>query len=226
MAIGALLAAAAPYAMNIGKSLVQRGKKATAREIPQLNIPSYESYESQYDKPSAEQVHKFYSRKSAGTDVGLAPEDLTTLNAAAIDDATQQGNELTRRALAGHRTRTGGMETGGTGRIERAGIGQMLQARSKAMRDVAIQNAVLKHEDIWEGTRGLSDFLGDERTQQSRRWNAARVKATAEYDPKLLQAQENADTDELNRQRKAKFADDMWSVGDSLVGRFTGLFKK
>ncbi|MCG3177366.1 MAG: hypothetical protein MOGMAGMI_02340 [Candidatus Omnitrophica bacterium] len=221
----AFMSVAIPAAMSIGKALLQRGKKAESVQIPQLNIPEYGAYKSKYDDPSSEQIYDFYSRRSKGTDVGLGADDLTMLNAAAIDQSTQEGNELTRRAVAGHKTRTGGMETGGTGRIERAGVGKMLQSRSKAMRDIAIQNAVLKHNDIWAGTEGLSGFLGDERSQQNRQWTAARAKALDEYGPRAAQAEEDAKTTELNRQRKAKFADDLWSVGDSLSSRLTDLFK-
>lgn len=217
------LAAAAPYiassAASIGSSLLARGKKAKSINYPTLDIPEYGAYKSKYDDPSSGQVYDFYSRRSKGSDVGLGADDMTMLNAAAIDQSTQEGNELTRRALAGHRTRTGGMETGGTGRIERAGVGQMLQSRSKAMRDIAIQNAVLKHQDIWSGTEGLSGFLGDERNQQNRQWNAARLKAVTEYDPKVMQVEENAKTDEANRLRKQRLYAQYAKIGTNLASR-------
>lgn len=167
-----MLQALLPLAANVGMSLLSRDKKKQATFQPRA-LPDYDSFKSKTDEQDAGESRDFYRRRMQGTDTGLGADDLNMLNANAIDDSAYQSKEMMDRAGARNKTMTGGMEMGPRARDERAALGQSLMARSKAMRDVGIQNAVMKWQDKWSGAKGFDHFREGERTQQGRRYNAA-----------------------------------------------------
>jgi len=139
---------------------------------PKYNVPDYQQFAgyqpSQYEKPAAAQLYKTYSRRAAGKDVGFETGDIRTMRAQAIDEAQRVGGELERRGMAGRRM-TGGVTTGGMARLREKGILSTQLARSDALRDIAIRNAVLKRTETWEGVLGLDKFLQSERSDAYQR---------------------------------------------------------
>lgn len=217
-----LTAAALAAAGGVGGALLKRGKKAKSSLSDRPPMASYESFRSKYDQPSAKDVHGFYSKRVKGDDLGFSPEDMSTMRAEAIDQAGSSSKELSRIAGAGHRTRTGGMETGGTGRIQRASVGQFLLSRSKAMRDVAIKNAVIKRQEQSAAAEGLQGFLSGERQQQGARFRGELSKKN--YDLGIAREidEENQKVSDLNRQRKTNFYDDLIGAGMAGISAGTG----
>lgn len=208
------LAAVAPLALGIGKALFNKGKKASSNYMERPSMQSYGSFKSKYDDPSSKQVYDFYKGKSDGSTAGLAADDLNMLNAEAIDQSHRQTQEYKRVVGNQARPSTGVMTRGRADRNEREAIGQYIGARSKAMRDVAIQNAVLKHDDQFKGTSGLQTFLNSERTQQGNLFEGERKKTL--YEASLIDKQEAEANrvDALNRQRKSNFYNDMFGAAN------------
>lgn len=137
------------------------------------NTPAYQV--SEYDKPASKQLFDTYSNRAAGKDVGFSEEDLTSMKGQAIDDSALHRREMRRQGFASNtdlsRTNKGttGTSTLGAQRFKEREISSSLMIRSKALRDVAIRNAVLKRQEQSEGIQGLSNFLNDERGEMSRR---------------------------------------------------------
>lgn len=148
-------------------SLFKGGKKSggsSSSASSSSSITAPPVYSSPYAADTAKQLHGIYSGRAAGKDVGFAPEDLGTMKAEAIDTSTGEMNEALRRGLAARRiTGPGGMTTGGAARLHERSLLSGLQSRSKAMRDVAIKNAVLKRQEQQQGITGLHNFLTTER---------------------------------------------------------------
>lgn len=205
--------------LGIGQALMRRGKKArsTYDQNPRPSMASYGSFKSKYDDPSSKSIYDFYDRRIKGADLGYGKEDLAQMRAEAIDTSTQAGNEMLRRAGAGHRTRTGGMETGGAGRVQRSALSEMLTTRSKAMRDISISNAVLKHKDLWSAAEGMGGFRQEERRYQGQQFEGAAKKTLYDAGIADIRRQEADQVSALNRQRKSRFYDDMFGVGMSAV---------
>lgn len=145
-------------------SLFAKPKKASAPEYREL--PAYAP--SQYDAPSAEQLYGTYSSRARGEGVGYTPEDLSTMKAQETDQQVRSANEYQNRSMAGRRM-TGGVSTGGTNRIRDRALLQTGVAKSQALRDIAIRNAVLKREETWQGIQGLDAFLQNERGEAWRK---------------------------------------------------------
>lgn len=132
------------------------------------NPPAYQA--SEYDAPSAKTLYGFYEPRVRGENLGYSQEDLGTMTAQAEDQATRQSNELIRRGSAGRRLGYGGTSTGGQNRLREQAIQTGLEYRSNAMRDIAIKNAVQKHQDQWNAATGLQNFLNAERSNALSRW--------------------------------------------------------
>lgn len=92
------------------------------------------------------------------------------MNAQAEDSATRNANELERRGAAGRRSGYGGSTTGGTNVLREKAMQSGLEYRSNAMRDIAINNAVLKHNDQWNAATGMQNFLNSERSNALAKW--------------------------------------------------------
>lgn len=145
-------------------SLFAKPKKASAPEYREL--PAYAP--SKYDAPSAEQLYGTYSTRARGEGVGFTPEDLSTMKAQETDQQVRSANEYQNRSMAGRRM-TGGVTSGGTNRIRDRALLQTGVAKSQALRDIAIRNAVLKREETWQGIQGLDSFLQNERGEAWRK---------------------------------------------------------
>lgn len=136
----------------------QKGKKASVN----LNLPSYQA--SKYDAPSSEQLFNTLQDRVAGRNVGFSPQDLQTMNDQAIDQSAQAGNDVMNRSMAG-RQQTGGISKGGTNVLREKTAMYAGGLRSNAMRDVAINNAVQKRQEINAAIPEEQNFLGAERSQ-------------------------------------------------------------
>lgn len=162
----ALGSAAIAAGGQIGSSLLSRRNRSNyGGGYPNFYVPSY--VPSKYDAPSAEQLYGIYSRRAGGQDVGFTEEDLGQMRGEAIDETARMTNELVSRGMAG-RYLTGGQSTGGMNRLREKALTTGLMARSQAMRDISIRNAVLKRQETWQGITGLHQFLNDERLQAQR----------------------------------------------------------
>lgn len=214
-----MLQALLPAALSIGQSLMNRGKKASSN-FSRPEMKSYESFKGKYDDQDTDSVHNFYDRRTKGADLGYSTEDLGTMNAQAIDNATHEGNELSRRVGGATSSRSGGMNTGGGDRLQRQGVGQMLSSRSAAMRDIAIKNAVLKHDDQWDAASGLNTFNQNERAQQGRRFQGERVKVGYDADVAAERQADEAAVNNANLKRKSNFNNSLYnSFGQVLMSR-------
>lgn len=130
--------------------------------------PSYIA--SEYDAPSAKTIYEFYEPRTRGENLGYSKEDLSTMQGQAIDQSTRVGSELERRGSAGRRLGYGGTTTGGTNVMREKAIQTGLEYRSNALRDIAIKNAVQKHQDQWNAASGLQNFLNAERSNALSKW--------------------------------------------------------
>lgn len=125
---------------------------------------------SEYDAPSSKSIYDFYEPRTRGEKTGYSQEDLSTMNAQVEDATTRNANEMVRRGAAGRRLGYGGTSTGGTNRVREQAIQSGLEYRSNAMRDIAIKNAVQKHQDQWNAAGGLQNFLNAERSHALSKW--------------------------------------------------------
>lgn len=207
-------------ALSIGQSLFARGKKAqaTGGTSPAAALPDYKKFASEYEKPTAKQLYETYSTR-AKEGIGYGPEELAQMRAEAIEQAAGAGSEYERRAMAG-RQLTGGMSTAGRNRIREKSLGATLGMRSQGLRDIAIQDALSRRQEKAAGATGLQNFLGGERTQQQRAYDAAVGKAGAQTTDWERQQKEATEVAEANRQRKAAFGGSLFNIGSSLLSRF------
>lgn len=130
--------------------------------------PKYQP--SAYDAPASESIYNFYDPRIKGEKTGYSEEDLGTMKSQAIDQSTRVGSELERRGSAGRRLGYGGTSTGGTSNLREKAIQTGLEYRSNALRDIAIKNAVQKHQDQWNAATGMQNFLNSERTNALAKW--------------------------------------------------------
>lgn len=132
------------------------------------NVPVYQP--SAYDAPASKSIYEFYEPRTRGEGTGYSEEDLSTMKGQAIDQSTRVGSELERRGAAGRRLGYGGTTTGGTNVMREKAIQTGLEYRSNALRDIAIKNAVQKHQDQWNAASGLQSFLNSERQTALSQW--------------------------------------------------------
>ncbi len=121
--------------------------------------PAYQP--SPYSAGASENINNFYTSRVNGENLGYRPEDLDTMNASAIDTSNYMTNEAVRRGASARRT-PGGVTTGGQGALRENAVMSGLQNRSAALRDIAVQNSVLKHNDQWNAAQGLQAFLNEQ----------------------------------------------------------------
>ena len=121
--------------------------------------PSYQP--SPYHESSSSELNNFYTPRIKGENTGLSAEDLAGLNAQAVDSSNYLTNEAVRRGAASRRT-PGGVKTGGMDTLRESAVTAGLQGRSNALRDVATQNALLKHQDQWNAASGMQSFLNEQ----------------------------------------------------------------
>lgn len=190
--IGPLISAG----IGLGSALLAKKKKASI-DPGAVQAPDYASFMSPHQAETSDQVRNFYSDRAAGKNVGYSADDLNTMRAQGIDQSTHEGNELTRRGMAGRQARQGapgaGMSTGATDYMREQSIGQTLASRSKAMRDINIQNAALKQGQIENAGSGLQNYLSGEQNQQMMGYYAALQRATSQQNAATSVAKLNAD---------------------------------
>lgn len=198
---------------GIGSMLAGRKKR---QGLQQTTIPTYTP--SQYDKPAAGQLYDTLSKRARGEGVGYSDEDLNTMKAQAIDESARLTNDTVSRATAG-RQMTGGITAGGTNRLRERALIAGGQARSQAMRDVALNNAVLKQQQQGTAIEGLQGFLNSERS------NALGIYGEQLYGNAMEQNQNaatmeanNENADDANAATQQKFATGM-NIGTFLKNR-------
>lgn len=123
------------------------------------SAPAYQK--SPYHDSASAELNNFYTPRIRGEQTGLAEDDLANLRAGAIDNSNYLTNEAVRRGAAGRRT-PGGVNTGGQDTLRESAVTAGLQGRSNALRDIATQNALLKHQDQWNAATGMQSFLNQQ----------------------------------------------------------------
>lgn len=111
-----------------------------------------------YSAENAEDLNNFYTPRIRGEKTGFAPEDLKTMESKAVNSANYSVNESVRRGASSRRT-PGGITTGGMGTTRESAVNTALGVRSQALQDIAVQNAVLKHQDQWNAATGMQNFM-------------------------------------------------------------------
>lgn len=172
--------------------------------------PTYQA--SKYDAPASESIYNFYSPRLKGENLGFAPEDLSLMKGEAIDTSTHGFNETMRRGMAG-RQLTGGLTQGGVNTLRENALSTGLQARSNAVRDIGIRNAVLKQQQQWQAASGMQNFLGAERA------NAGNV-FQMQYAPWQYQDQKSMYNNLYNNQSGSDLWGGLGELGGGLLGMF------
>lgn len=131
----------------------------SSSSTPSPTAPSYTP--SPYHAEASDDIYNFYKPRIEGQDTGLSDSDLSTLNASAIDSSNYLTNEAVRRGASSRKT-PGGTYTGGMDTMRESAVTAGLQGRSEALRDVATQNALLKHQDQWNAASGMQGFLNEQ----------------------------------------------------------------
>lgn len=213
--------------LSIGQALFGKKKKASV-DPGAVQMPDYGSFATPDQAATRSQVRNFYSDRAQGKGVGYTPDDMGTMRADAIDQSTHEGNELTRRAMAGRQARQGapgqGMSTGATDYLREQSIGQTLASRSKAMRDVNISNAALKQSEIENAGQGLAGVTAEDDQQQMMAYYAALQRATNQQNEAnsvaKLNAASGANEEDIYSTLGQKYAP---SIGSAL---FPQIFRK
>lgn len=154
-------------------------KDKKGAQVEEYKPPPY--VPSAYDKGSSEALYGFYEPRVRGEKLGFSEEDLGTMRGQAQDYSTRQMNEAIRRGGSARRAGTGGTWTGGRDVMRDEAIRGGLEYRSNAMRDIAVRNAVLKHDDQWNAATGLGNFLGNERNHALAQWTGNQQGAQQAY---------------------------------------------
>jgi hypothetical protein len=196
----------------------QKGKKASLN-MPQLNLPDYTP--SQYDAPASGQLYSTLSNRVAGRDVGYSPEDLATMNSQAVDQSAKAGNDVMARTMAG-RQNTGGVTTGGTNLTREKTAQYASGLQSQAMRDVAINNAVLKRQEQGAAISGEQGFLNSERANAQNIYEDKYQKAMGTYGADLATKQEADKVAAYNQARTDAANQDLYSMGTGAISGFMG----
>ena len=113
---------------------------------------------SPYSAPASSDLMNFYEPRINGLQTGYAPEDITAMETKAVDSANYSVDEAVRRGASGRKT-PGGITTGGMDTTRESAVNSALGVRSAALQDIAVQNAVLKHQDQWNAATGMQSFL-------------------------------------------------------------------
>lgn len=168
------------------------------------DAPSYQA--SQYDAPSAQSLYNFWQPRVEGKNLGLSDEDLGVIRAQTVDQSTHNIAESRRLGQAGQ-LRTGGITRRGTQAVNQGADNSGLSYRSSALNDIAIQNAVMKHNDQYTAAGGLQSFLNNERANAFQIWQT-------EYYP--WQTQQYVDM--YSNLAKAQQSNNQWNSIASLAG--------
>lgn len=176
---------------------------------------------SKFDENSSQSIYDFYSPRIKGEKTGYGADDLKIMEGQAQDFSTRNMNEAIRRGAAGRRRGTGGTWTGGRDTMRDEAIRGGLEYRSNAMRDIAVRNAVLKHQDQWNATQGMGTFLNNERSHSLAKWqgtanNAAQAYQYNELYPQILGQQDN----QFNRQADYEGAGQLANLAVNLFNRY------
>lgn len=155
------------------------GDKKSSEPDEKYEPPPY--VPSQYDEKSSSDLFNFYDPRVRGENLGYADEDLKTMEGQAQDYSTRQMNEAIKRGAAGRRRGTGGTYSGGRDVMRDEAIRGGLEYRSNAMRDIAVRNSVLKHQDQWNAASGMGTFLNNERANAMAKWTGANQGAAQAY---------------------------------------------
>lgn len=186
----------------------KKGKKASVN----LNLPTYQA--SQYDAPAAAQLFSTLQDRVAGKNVGYSPEDMATMNAQAVDQSAQAGNEFLNRSMAG-RQNTGGVSTGGTNVVRDKALMYAGGLKSNALRDVAIKNAVQKRQEINAAIPQEQTFLGAERDQANTLYNQ-KMQQT------MLQKEEADKVEAFNQARTDSANQGLYDMIGGVTSGFSG----
>lgn len=202
-------------------SIFKKPPKATAAQYREL--PDYEP--SKYDAPSSEQLYGTYSSRAKGEGVGFTPEDLSTMKAQETDQAVRGANEVYSRSMAGRRG-TGGVSTGGTNRIRDRALLATSVAKSQALRDIGIRNAVLKREETSQGIQGLDSFLQNERGEAWRK-TSYKAQQTSDWNANEKYGQGITNQNQMNRYLADKdgwdsLENNLWQAGMMYTGAGAG----
>lgn len=171
-----------------------KDKSKNSSQAEEYKPPPY--VPSKYDAGSSEAIYGFYEPRVRGEKLGFSDEDLGTMRGQAQDYSTRQMNEAIRRGGSARRAGTGGTWSGGRDVMRDEAIRGGLEYRSNAMRDIAVRNAVLKHDDQWNAAAGLGNFLGNERSHALSQWTGNQQGAQAAYQynqlyPSLIGQEQN-----------------------------------
>lgn len=126
---------------------------------------------SEYDKASSKSLYDFYDPRIKGEQTGYSEDDMKIMRNQAQDYSTRNMNEAIRRGASARRAGTRGTWTGGRDVMRDEAIRGGLEYRSNAMRDIAVRNAVQKHQDQWNAAAGMGNFLGNERAHALAQWS-------------------------------------------------------
>jgi len=194
------------------------GKKKSSSPEP-YTPPPY--VPSQYDAGSSSAIYGFYEPRVRGENLGFSKEDLGTMESQAQDHSTRMMNEAIRRGASGRRAGTGGTWTGGRDTMRDEAIRGGLEYRSNAVRDIAVRNAVLKHQDQWNAASGLGNFLGNERAHALAKWSGNTQGAQTAYQynrlyPMLMDQESNL----FNRAAGYGASSDMAQIALNLFNRY------
>jgi len=186
-------------------------KKKTSMPEP-YSPPPY--VPSKYDAGSSETLFNFYDPRVKGENLGFADEDLKTMQGQAQDYSTRNMNEAIRRGGASRRAGTGGTWTGGRDVMRDESIRSGLEYRSNAMRDIAVRNAVMKHQDQWNAASGMGNFLNNERAQANNLWTGNRQNAQQAYEyNQLLPFEVKREENLYNQANRNQMFTDMAKIG-------------
>lgn len=182
--------------MGMFSSIFGGGSKSSSSPSPSEKYEPKPYVPSEYDAPASKSIFDFYDPRIKGEKLGYAKEDLDIMEGQAQDHATRNMNEAISRGAAGRRQGTGGTWTGGRDVMRDDAINKGLEYRSNAMRDIAVRNAVLKHNDQWNAAAGMGNFLGNERSHALAQWSGNQQGEQAAYQynnlyPMLFDQQEN-----------------------------------
>lgn len=157
------------------------GRKTETVSNTAGDAPSYQP--SPYSAPASAELFNFYQPRIQGQNTGYAPEDIQTIKSVAVNNANYAVDESVRRGAGARRT-PGGITTGGMNTMRESAVNSALAVRSNALQDVAVQNAVLKHQDQWNAAAGMQGFLAEQDQSAAQRYNMAaqmwNAKATAD----------------------------------------------
>lgn len=194
---------------GIANYFSNKGKKASVQD---LNFPDYTP--SPYDALTSGQLYSTLSDRVAGKNVGYSPEDLAVMNSQAVDQSAKAGNDVMARSMAGQQ-HTGGVSTGSTNLLREKTAEYAGGLRSNAMRDVAINNAVQKRQEINAAIPEEQGFLNSERSNAENLYSNQIQKA-------LLQKQEADKVQAFNVARNDSANQGLQSIIGGVTSGYSG----